>query len=177
MPRIRRCLPRQRLEVYKCDTFTCNCPLVYTGTDWGGGDIGDFTAGLGSASACCAHCNGRYGRSVVAYIYRTDFDRCYCKNHVNPPSNCPNCQGRNSFEQSVPGSCYPIYNSDVSGNDLPGMPIEGVSQPGDCCTRCRNYIGSPGCVAWLWRRDFNRCYLKFAAENPIYCPQCVRGTP
>eukprot|EP00210_Caulerpa_lentillifera_P008412 g8024.t1 len=131
-----------------------NCPLVYTGTDWFGGDLNASPiTGRGSASACCSYCNSRYGRSVVAYIYRTDFDHCYCKNRVNPPSHCPNCQGRNSFERRPPYSCRPQYNYDSFGNDLPGSPYEGVTQPGDCCAHCRRYRG---CVAWLWRRDFNR---------------------
>eukprot|EP00210_Caulerpa_lentillifera_P002376 g2279.t1 len=50
--------------------------------------------------------------------------------------------------------------------------IEDIGNPGDCCARCER---RSGCRAWMWRRDFNHCWLKKKTYPPIECLNCVGG--
>eukprot|EP00210_Caulerpa_lentillifera_P008420 g8032.t1 len=117
-----------------------SCPIAFSGANWSDEDINTSPIlGLGSASSCCSYCNQSYGEKVKAYVYRTDQDSCHCKDQVNKPSFCPTCLGHNYNERKPPQSCNYRYNYEIFGFDLPGMPIEGVTQPGECCKRCQQH--------------------------------------
>jgi len=195
------------------------------GTDWPGNDLHDQAiTNVTDAPSCCLECNRLFGSGnakllsylecltcvysdVKAFVFQTDFGRCYCKSRAANPVQCPVCQGSKEiipvcellclFPCSVwkccqedARRCSVTRGVDSYGYDLRG-PIEDVMRARDCCNHCRQYGPRTllltmvkgnmclfvECVAWMWRRDFSRCFLKSITVPFTNCTECFFGTP
>jgi PAN domain len=63
------------------------------------------------------------------------------------------------------GQCLP-------GNDIISGGVASTSAE-DCCSRCSDVVQ---CIAWTWRVDQQRCYVKSSAGKPQFNSSCISAS-
>ena len=106
-----------------------------------------------TAETCEAECGRRV--ACMAYTFTINDGNCWLKSGTPQASNCLNCIS--GFRRSQEN------NTDRPGGDLPGMPLQSLSQT-TCETSC---IANVDCRAWTFVAANGQCWLKGFAAPPF----------